>query len=86
MTDKPIVVTSSSEGDSIDVHITGSGGPVDTGVIHRTAAIRDVCKWLRLLADSGKWPNKRPFFTPAEPASIGRCATEIEEAFLGKSG
>jgi hypothetical protein len=47
-------------------------------------AIENICKFLREMADSGEWPNGRPFFNPAEGASVARCATEIEERFLKK--
>jgi hypothetical protein len=58
--------------------------PIDTGTIWRTGMVKDVCKWLRQVANEGKWPSdQQPFFIPTEPTSIERCATEIEKAFLG---
>ena len=79
-------ITIEGEGGSTTMVITVDENqpPIDTGVIHRTGAIQNVCSWLREIARSGRWPDGRIFFSTAEPGSINKCAEEIEKAFLGK--
>ena len=58
---------------------------VDTRDIWTKDTATRICTWLREMASSGKWPDGSSMERVVVRHTVGRCATEIEQAYFGKS-